>query len=370
MTPTSGSRRRFLRQMLAWSAVTAAPPIAWSQTNSHPAQKSAQNTAPNAPQNAAHALILGDWGWPDVVGPNDDDRRGAGFKAQSEVAQGMRHFVGNQTSRPDALFLLGDSWYGDLPAGPRSPRWLTQFEQMYPADLFPGPAYTMLGNHDYQRLPPTVDKVEAELEYARTGRGPDGKPTRWILPARWYTFDFPAHAPLMHCIVLDSNMPPTDGRPSHAPNFTLTPDQQAEQLRWFEAELQRPRTSPFLVVMAHHPIYSNGPHGDHPVLIRDWDPLFRKYHVDLYMAGHDHDLQILHFEDHPTTHFLSGGGGADLYTLKVTDFDRGPYAQQIHGFSHLAITPHEFQLRHLDSSGRFLFGIGRSPQAKIHVLPA
>ncbi len=52
------------------------------------------------------------------------------------------------------------------------------------------------------------------------------------------------------------------------------------------------------------------------MLIRDWDPLFHKYRVDLFLAGHDHDLQHLEFQGHPTSHFLSGGGGADLYALE------------------------------------------------------
>ena len=110
----------------------------------------------------------------------------------------------------------------------------------------------------------------------------------------------------MTFLALDSNMPRADGKEKSGRDFTLTPQQQAEQLAWFEAELKRPRTTPFLGVIAHHPVFSDGPHGDHPVLIRDWDPLFRKYHVDLYMAGHDHDLQHLEFEGHPTSHFLSG----------------------------------------------------------------
>ena len=354
----SSSRRRFLHQALAWSAMAAAP-----------AAKALGRKASEFDKHAAHALIIGDWGWLDVVGPNDE-RGGIGFAAQSQVALGMQHYVRNNALHPEALFLLGDSWYGDLPGGAGSPRWRRQFEEMYPTELFPGPAYTMLGNHDYQKLPPTVNKVEAELDYARTGRGTDGKPTRWTLPARWYSFDFPAHDPVMHCLVLDSNMPARDGQLAHGANFTLTPAQQVEQLLWLEEQLRKPRTAPFLVVMAHHPVYSDGPHGDHPILIHDWDPLFRKYNVDLYMAGHDHDLQALHFDDHPTTHFLSGGGGADLYALKVDDFHRGPYAQEVHGFSHLSVTHKEMQLRHLDAGGRFLFGLAKRPGGAMRLLSA
>ncbi|MGI4755342.1 MAG: metallophosphoesterase, partial [Janthinobacterium lividum] len=232
------------------------------------------------------------------------------------------------------------------------------------------PAYTMLGNHDYQYLPATVNKVEAELEYARTGKGVDGKPTRWQLPARWYTFDFPARKPVMRCIVLDSNMPSADGAARHGANFTLTPADQAEQLQWFQQQLARPRDLPFLTVMAHHPIYSNGPHGDHPVLVRDWAPLLKQHKVDLYMAGHDHDLQVLQFDGEPTTHFLSGGGGADLYVLQKDGLDRGPYAQEVHGFSHLSVTAQQLEVRHLDADGRFLFGIGRDRQGKVRELTA
>ncbi len=349
------SRRRFLHQSLAWSALAVMP---------FPADA---KSGPATDRDAAHALMVGDWGWLDNKS-QDDLRAGASYAAQSQVAQGMRRYVARHSLRTDALFLLGDNWYGDLPDGAKSERWVNQFEKMYPADVFSGPAYTMLGNHDYQMLPATVNKVEAELEYAKSGRGLDGKPTRWTLPARWYTFGFPAHDPLMHCIVLDSNMPSADGRWQHNENFTLKPEEQAEQLRWFEEQLQKPRTAPFLVVMGHHPVYSNGPHGDHATLIREWDPLFKKYRVDLYLAGHDHDMQVLHFEDHPTTHFLSGGGGADLYVLKVDDVQRGPYAQEVHGFSHLSVTKHELQLRHLDTDGRFLFGVGKTPEGKVRVL--
>jgi tartrate-resistant acid phosphatase type 5 len=86
------------------------------------------------------------------------------------------------------------------------------------------------------------------------------------------------------------------------------------------------------------------------------------------MAGHDHDLQHLEFEGRPTTHFLSGGGGADLYVLKVDGLDRGPYAQEVHGFSHLSVTRSALELRHVDADGRFLYGITKTPAGTVTVL--
>lgn len=349
------SRRRFLRQTLAWSALATLP-------NSHTYGK---ETTLNS--RAAHALVVGDWGWMDKPG-SDESKNGSGFQAQKMVARGMQNYIHSHSLHPEALLMLGDSWYGDLAGGAKCPRWTEQFERMYPEESFPGPVYSVLGNHDYQMLPAEVNKLEAELEYARTGRGLNDRPTRWTLPARWYTFDFPQRNPLINFIVLDSNMPKADGTWLHGHDFTLKPEEQAQQLAWLETQLKKPRSAPFLAVLGHHPVYSNGPHGDHPVLIREWDPLFRKYKVDLYMAGHDHDLQHLEFDGHPTTHFLSGAGGADLYVLKIDGFDRGPYAQQVHGFSHLAVTREAMELRHLDSDGRVLYGISKTQSGRVRAL--
>jgi tartrate-resistant acid phosphatase type 5 len=251
--PNAVSRRRFLRQSFAFSALASlGSSSGWAGTVASAPTPSGAN--------GADLLMIGDWGY-------DDDHA-----AQSQVALGMRRYATEKAINPQALLMLGDNWYGELAGGVQSSRWQTQFEAMYPADVFPGPAYAILGNHDYQKWPNS--KVNAELAYAKSGH------TRWTMPARWYRFEFPAQNPLITFIALDSNMPFKDGTSERGKDFTLTPAQQAEQLAWLETELKRPRKTPFLVVMGHHPVYSDGPHGDHPVLVRDWDPLFQKYRVD------------------------------------------------------------------------------------------
>ncbi|HEY1501254.1 MAG TPA: metallophosphoesterase [Acidobacteriaceae bacterium] len=335
INPAGASRRRFLRQSFAFSALAALGSFS-----------AVANSLPSDPT-AAELLMVGDWGYDSDHGP------------QSAVATGMRQYVQRMSLRSQALLLLGDNWYGSLDGGVHSPRWQTQFEQMYPSDVFACPAYAILGNHDYQRWPES--KVDAELEYAEAGK------TRWTMPARWYRFEFPTSKPLITFLALDSNMPFPDGTASKGRSFTLTPQQQDEQLAWLEAELARPRTTPFLAVMGHHPVYSDGKHGDHPGLVRDWDPLFRKYRVDLYLAGHDHDLQHLEFAGHPTSFFYSGGGGADLYDLKIDPSQRGPYAQKVYGFSHLSVTPQQLALRHLDSNGRTLHAFSRTSEGRVAI---
>jgi tartrate-resistant acid phosphatase type 5 len=327
------SRRRFLRQSFAFSALAGMGALPSS-------------AAPGAARRgSSNLLMIGDWG--------DEDPG-----AQTRVATGMQRYVHAQGLKTDALLMLGDNWYGPLPGGVKDARWQTQFEEMYPKSVFNCPAYAIPGNHDYQRMP--MSKLDAELEYARQGG------TRWTMPARWYSFEFPANKPLMKVIALDSNMPhpvKPDG-----PDFTLTEAERVEQLAWLTAELKKRRTTPFLVVMGHHPVFSNGPHGDTAMLVQDWESLFREHKVHLYLAGHDHDMQHLEFEGHPTSFALSGGGGSDLYKLKIEQAQRGPYAERIYGFSHLEVSPEKLTLRHLDENGRVIHGFTKTQDLRVTIL--
>ncbi|WP_213803419.1 metallophosphoesterase [Granulicella sp. dw_53] len=326
-------RRAFLRQSFAFSALAAL------------GARTGFGLQTPADPKAKHILMVGDWGWEEDV------------TAQARVARSMVSYAKHNSLKTEALLMLGDSWYGPMPHGVDDLRWKVQFEDMYPKSAFDCPAYSVMGNHDYQKMPDS--KVDIELAYAR-------KPgTRWTQPALWYTYEFPKKNPLMTVIALDSNMPM--GHKDDGVNFTLTPAQQAEQLAWFTAELEKPRTTPFLVVIAHHPVFSNGPHGDHQVLIKEWEPLLQKHKVHLYLAGHDHDLQHLEFEGHPTSFVSSGAGGADLYTLKIAESARGPYAQKVYGFSHLEVTPEKLTLRHIDAEGKLVHAFSKTPDGTITV---
>lgn len=329
------NRRQFLRQSFAFSALAATG-----------LTTSALALGPDPA--AHHILMFGDWG-------KEENTIGQGKVAASMVRYSTRHHL-----RPDALFMLGDSWYGQLPGGPDSPRFHTQFEQMYPAKHFPGPAYSIMGNHDYQRMPADVSKREAELAYAARPN------TRWTQPSLWYSFDLPAKSPILKVIALDSNV--HHPVKPNGPDFTLTEQEQADQLAWFAAELERPTSAPFTIVMGHHPIFSNGPHGDHKVLMAEWEPLLRKHNIPLYLAGHDHDLQHLEFEGHPTSFVCSGAGGADLYTLKISEDQRGPFADKVYGFTHLEATPTALTLRHIDADGKVLHAFTKSLDNKVTII--
>jgi len=330
------NRRQFLRQSFAFSALAS--------LGSLPSLAAPKSSA----KGARHIIMAGDWGYENNT-------------AQLAVARAMSAYTQQHTLHPEALLLLGDNWYGPLDGGVDCPRWKTSFEDAYPASIFPGPIYGIPGNHDYQVMPES--KLAAELAYAKRPG------TRWTMPSLWYRVELPAKDPVITLIALDSNVN-IPGHKAKLPNFTLTEAQQAEQLTWLEAELSKPLNTPFLAVMGHHPIYSNGMHGDHAVLIQDWEPLLRKHNVHLYLAGHDHDLQHLEFANHPTSFFMSGGGGADLYKITIKPEERGPYAQRVYGFSHLEMTPDLLTLRHLDEQGRVVHAFTKRRDNSVQILTA
>ena len=168
------SRRHFLRQSFAFSALASLGSL-----------HGLASAIPTDTE-ASEILMVGDWGYEN-------------YTAQTAVAAAMRQYAQQHSLRAQALLMLGDNWYGSLEGGAHSPRWQTQFEQMYPVDTFSCPAYAILGNHDYQKFPES--KVDAELEYARMGN------TRWIMPSRWYTFTYPQKDPVITFICLDANLP-------------------------------------------------------------------------------------------------------------------------------------------------------------------
>lgn len=331
------TRRRALRTLFCSSAALS--------LNLHQ-----QAAAKAGPAEALHFLAIGDFGTGGV-----DQRR---------VAQAMAKFRRAQDLRLEGLLMIGDNFYGPAHPHPKkdgkrpsgeaapftadSPRWRKDIEEMYPVEDFGCPMLTVLGNHDYHD---NSGGEKAQLAYALKAG------VRWILPAKWYRRDF-AHngRPLLTLLCLDSNLREVSAKNWLTGQYTrasLTVDEERQQMEWLRAELARPR-APFTVVMAHHPLYSNGDHGDTPSLVEAWEPLFQEHGVHAYLCGHDHDLQHLELEARFTSHVLSGGGGARTRKLEQDKQRPMPYGNDVHGFTHLSVAPEGLTLAHHDKEGKLL----------------
>jgi tartrate-resistant acid phosphatase type 5 len=329
------SRRRFLKQTFAFSAMALLGNERFSL---------AADAAPAAGSSSSgpvhHYLAVGDFG----VVKGDLPR-------QQAVASQMIKYTAQTNLKPDALFMLGDNFYGGLAGkGVRSPRWEMNLEGMYPAETFPGPMYAMLGNHDYNDEAGRV-VVDAELRYRQANPA-----VRWTLPAKWYRLSLPAENPLATILVLDTNFSYRDAK--------MVDDHERDvQLRWLTRELEKPRTTPWLFVFGHHPVFSAGHHGDTPDLVDAVEPLLEKHKVDLYLSGHDHDMQHLEIDGHPTTFVVSGAGGA---RAREGGFDsRGPFFKAVYGFSHLELRADALTLRHIDANGNLLHGFTKTTAGQV-----
>jgi len=275
-----------------------------------------------------HLLMIGDFG--------------SNSKEQAAVARALQKYVGDHSLKTEGLLLLGDNFYSKMEGGLESKRWQTGFEEMYPASSFPGPCWAILGNHDYHD---NAGGEQTQLAYAKRSG------TRWTMPAKWYRFELPKENPLVTFICLDSDLRSVSGgtdAKTKRIRASLTEAEEQEQHAWLEKELAKPRAR-FTIAVGHHPLYSNGSHGDTKGLIKAWDEPFNKHGVHMYLCGHDHDLQHLEIEGKKTSFVVSGGGGARVRELKSDR--KTPYGKNVYGFSHLQIGRERLILRHIDANG-------------------
>ena len=270
---------------------------------------------------------------------------------QARVAAALERHVTASPRTYDALFTAGDNFYMKL-TGVDDPKWQTLFEDLYNPAVLNFPFYVALGNHDYDKLEGGGFKWQIEMAYSKAN-----PQSRWKLPAKWYRVELPAGAeePLVTVLVFDSY------------KTALGETAWAEQLAWLRGELTRPRKSKWLVAVAHHPLFSNGSHGDNGVMQRELGPLFEKHDVDLYICGHEHDLQHLEMPDRRTSFMLVGGGGAATRPMRVDT--RGPFSRSLHGFADLHFTPDRVTVRYVAVDGSVVHAFEKTPgRGKVRVI--
>lgn len=88
---------------------------------------------------------------------------------------------------------------------------------------------------------------------------------------------------------------------------------------WLEnhlAQARRDGPNDFLLVVTHWGMHSSGPHGENRSLRAAGLPeMFRRYGVDLVVAGHDHVYE--RGEDRGLHYVVTGGSGAPLYSRRA-----------------------------------------------------
>jgi 3',5'-cyclic AMP phosphodiesterase CpdA len=174
------------------------------------------------------------------------------------------------------------------------------------------PFFFAPGNHDTTTRPPGDPEREHGLRNTLAAMSklmpPDGSPRRLA--------GYPTHAfgyGNAFFLLIDSDIA-ADGK----------------QLEWVTGQLEGLNRRRYRHVFAvfHHPPFTSGQHGGDILEPQSQDirvvymPLFRKHHVRMTIAGHDHLLDhfVERYDDERRTyrmdHMVSGGGGAPTYTYR------------------------------------------------------
>ncbi|MBI1826877.1 MAG: metallophosphoesterase [Planctomycetes bacterium] len=265
-------------------------------------------------------LVIGDWG--------------TGRPDQVAVAKAMAQRA--TVEPPGFILTVGDNFYENGVKDTSDPQWETAFENVYGDPSLAVPFYASLGNHDHK------GSIQAQIDYGSVN-------PRWKLPNAYYNFS----NTLPDGTKIDLFAIDTDPLSKKAPGYDV-------QLGWLNRELQA-SDAQWKIVFGHHPLWSNGEeHGDDPVLIEMLKPIFEKHKVDVYMAGHEHTLEMLK-PVNGVNYFVSGGAaGVDkAYGIKWTDRDE--YAATLGGFTAVRMSRHEMVIEfvRLDAKTQYAYVINK-----------
>jgi 3',5'-cyclic AMP phosphodiesterase CpdA len=123
------------------------------------------------------------------------------------------------------------------------------------------------------------------------------------------------------------------------------------QAQWLDSALATAGPATWKIVYGHHPIFSDGHHGDSSRLRKKLLPILEKHKVDVVLSGHDHDLQ--HHQVNGIEFFVVGGGGKDTRAIRA----RRPQTKFVaasHGFMEIEATVKQMVLRLRGTDGRVL----------------
>lgn len=223
-----------------------------------------------------------------------------GYNSHSlqNVAQSMKKLFPT-----DFMVLLGDNFYPSGVSSVTDRRW-----DLFETNFAYLPCYAILGNHDYLQNP-----------YAQIGY----RSAFWNMPAQYYD----VQKEDCHFFFVDTHLlaPQT----AHMLNGTKVDHSSTllhNHLQWLRQKLLA-STAKWKIVFGHIPIFSNGIHGNNEELQSNLLPILTEARVDMYISGHDHNMQHI---QHGKCHFFVLGSGCgtapclshDHYCISICGFGR------------------------------------------------
>lgn len=275
-------------------------------------------------ENSINFLVVGDWG------------RNGEFH-QKDVANEM----GKEAAKNHTSFVLsmGDNFYPDGVISTTDPQWIKSFEDIYTKYSLNIPWFTCFGNHDYR------GSIQSQLDYSKISR-------RWRTTERYYSFErtIPNSTEKAIFIFIDTN--PFDETLNRNSHSDLEKQDPKAQLAWLDNILAT-TTASWKIVIGHHPLYTTGVRRDKMLDVRKAIlPVFQKHKVNIYFAGHEHDLQ--HQKPQGFTHYFVSGAGSEIRPV-TKDTLQTKFAVSDHGFMSVQLQKDTVYLRVINYLGKELY---------------
>jgi acid phosphatase len=231
------------------------------------------------------------------------------------VASGIARVHARQ--RLDAIILTGDNFYPCGVTSADDSRW----SLVTPLTRIGIPVLPVLGNHDFCGKADPNAQIRAPV-------------ANWIFPAREYV----VRAGIADFAFVDTD-PFVKRKKSALP---LREAFASSKARW-------------RIIVGHHPVISSGWHGyfprDEVQRMREIIPTLRDVNAHLYIAGHDHHVELLRGR---MMHLISGAGSAPVPPLKLrmsTVYPNEIRRERI-AFAVVEIRAKSIRVRFYDAKGR------------------
>ncbi len=295
-----------------------------------PAGKMSSHPVLESRKKSLQFIAMGDWG-----------RNGADHQLQ--VARQMAvaaNAVGSQFT-----ISTGDNFYPSGVISDRDPLWKYSFEDVYTDFRLQWDWYPVLGNHDYKSNP------DAQVAYSTVSR-------RWKMPARYYSKTFSISGDTTQQVLMlfiDTNplIPEFYNNPEYGPN--VRGQDTLGQKQWMETLLGH--ASPnvkWKIVVGHHPMFTGGSRTDSydtKAIRASLLPVLEKYKVDLYLSGHEHNLQ--HLRSPSGLHHIISGAASEKTPARL--IDQSLMAASEYGFFVFSVSSPALLIQAVTDAGKIIY---------------
>jgi hypothetical protein len=280
---------------------------------------------------AYYIYVLGDWG-----------RRGQFHQKDLATTMGLAARI----VEPEFIISTGDNFYPNGVSSVDDPAWDYSFEDVYSDHSLNCDWYVVLGNHDYR------GSMEAQIDYTNVSR-------RWKMPSYYFHKDVITDENVTARILFIDTNPLNDeyhGEEKYRKN--VSSQDTTAQLQWMDQMLSESEQFDYTIVIGHHPLYTGGKRVNDTSWVRPHiEGLMEEHGVDVYIAGHEHDLQHIKPPGKTVDHFVSGAGSEVRPTGEI---EGTQFARSIQGFLVIEITQSQLGLSFMDRNGDIIYRTSRT----------